>query len=69
MTEKPPDHVQYALDHWRVTEDGLAWIPCGPNCPHERELDVTGVRLTAIPVSGAQIEWVGDDSETRGKEP
>lgn len=57
MTE---DHVAYALAHWRVTEDGLAWVPCGPDCTHEREPDVTGVQLTSIPISADQIIWVGE---------
>ena len=35
------DHVAYVIAHWRVTEDGLAWVPCGPDCTHERQPAVT----------------------------
>jgi hypothetical protein len=57
------DHIDYTLKHYRVTEDGLAWVPCGPDCTHERQPDVTGVRLTTVTLSGDQITWVGDDPE------
>ncbi len=57
------DLNDYTVKHWRVTEDGLAWKPCGPNCTHERQPDVTGVCLSAMTVSGDQIEWVGDDDD------
>lgn len=58
------DHVAYVIAHWRVTEDGLAWVPCGPDCTHERQPAVTGVRLTSTVVRGDQIEWVGDDPDS-----
>lgn len=55
--------ADYAVMHWRVTEDGLTWKPCGPECAHKREPDVTGVRLTAVTVRGDQIEWDGDGED------
>jgi hypothetical protein len=53
------DLLAYTVAHWRVTEDGLAWQPCGPDCPHERQADVTRVTLTSVDVPAESIIWVG----------
>jgi len=48
------DHVEYALKHYVCTSTGLKWVPCGPDCKHQPQPDVTAELVSFTP---AQIEW------------
>jgi hypothetical protein len=64
------EHIDYVVKHYvRVsnTSAALKWVPCGPDCTHERQPDVEGGELTAFTLTGDQIEWVGDTADTEAK--
>lgn len=58
--------IDYIVKHYvRVsdTSAALKWVPCGPDCTHEPQPDVEGGELTAVILTGDQIEWVGDTAD------
>ena len=53
------DEVNYVLKHYLVTEYGLKWVKCGPECEHTPEPDVHHGGLQSFTVLGEDIEWIG----------
>jgi hypothetical protein len=35
MTPERQKLIDWTIDHWVTTENGLEWRKCGPDCKHE----------------------------------